>query len=54
MHLQVLGRGNSIYPDKIEGPSTCLTVIGIELDLIAFHASLPQDKFNQTASIVES
>jgi len=35
-----------LHPDKVKGPSTCLTVLGIELDSITLQARLPRDKFS--------
>jgi len=34
-----------LHPDKPEGPSTCLTVLGIELDSCTLQVHLPHDKF---------
>ena len=39
--------GIPLHPDKHEGPSTCLTILGIELDLLNLQARLPQDKFDR-------
>ena len=40
--------GIPLHPDKLEGPSTCLTVLGIELDSEALQDGLPlQDKFDR-------
>ena len=35
-----------MHPDKLEGPSTILTVLGIKLDSPALQARLPKDKFD--------
>lgn len=43
-----------LHPDKLEGPSTCLTVLGIELDSLALQARLPHDKFERIAALLES
>ena len=45
--------GIPLHPDKFEGPSTCLTVLGIELDTIKLQARLPQDKFQRIYSLLE-
>ena len=37
--------GIPLHPDKLEGPSTCLTILGIELDFLNLLARLPQDQF---------
>lgn len=36
-----------MYPDKLGGPYPILTVLGIELDLLALQARLPKDQFDQ-------
>ena len=36
--------GIPLHPDKQEGPSTCLTILGIEVDSLNVQACLPQDK----------
>ena len=33
-----------LYPDKLEGPATCLTILGIELDSHRLQAHLPAEK----------
>ena len=45
--------GIPLHPDKSEGPSTCLTVLGIELDSLLLQARLPKDKFDRTTSLLE-
>ena len=35
--------GIPLHPDKLEGPSTLLTVLDIELDSLLLHARLPQE-----------
>ena len=40
-------------PDKLEGPSTCLTILGIELDSLNLLARLPQDKFYGITALLE-
>ena len=46
--------GIPLHPDKLEGPSTCLTVLGIELDSMTLQARLPQVKFDCIAALLES
>ena len=43
-----------LHPNKVEGPSTCLTVLGIELDSITLQACLPRDKFESIVALLES
>ena len=38
--------GIPLHPDKLESPSTILTVLGIELDSLLLQARLPQEKFD--------
>ena len=42
-----------LHPDKQEGPSTCLTILGIELDSLNLQARLPQDKFDRITALLE-
>lgn len=46
--------GIPLHPDKLEGPSTCLTVLGIELDSLALQARLPQDKFERIVALLDT
>ena len=47
--------GSSVYQQNLdrsidcllEGPSTCLTILGIELDSLNLQVRLPQDKFDR-------
>ena len=41
------------HPDKLEGRSTCLTVLGIELDSLNLLARLPQDKSDRITALLE-
>ena len=43
-----------LHPDNMEGPSTCLTVLGIESDSLTLQAHLPSDKFERTVALLES
>ena len=42
--------GIPIAPEKLEGPSSCLTFLGIELDTMAMEMRLPQAKLGRAAS----
>ena len=44
--------GISLHPDKLESPSTILTVSGIELDSLLLQACLPQEKFDRIHTIL--
>ena len=43
--------GIPLHPDKQEGPSTCLTILGIEVDSLNVQACLPQDKFDRITAL---
>ena len=45
--------GIPLHPDKQEGPSTYLTILGIELDLLTLQVRLPQDKFDRITALLE-
>ena len=45
--------GIPLHPDKLEGPSTCLTILGIELDSLNLLARLPQHKFDGITALLE-
>ena len=45
--------GIPLHPYKQEGPSTCLTILGIELDLLNLQVHLPQDKFDRITALLE-
>ena len=45
--------GIPLNPDKLEGPSTCLIILGIELDSLNLQANLPQDKFDRITALLE-
>ena len=51
---QFQDRGIPLHPDKLEGPSTLLTVLGIELDSLLFQARLPQEKFDLIHTLLVS
>ena len=42
------------HPDKLEGTSTLLTVLGIELDSLLLQARLPQDKIDRIHTLLVS
>lgn len=46
--------GLPLHPDKCEGPSTSLTILGIRLDTNNQTASLPENKFAATKALIES
>ena len=46
--------GVPIAEDKLEGPSTCLTYLGIEIDTISMTVRLPADKLAKLKSLVGS
>ena len=43
-----------LHLDNMEGPSTCLTVLSIELDSLTLQARPPRDKFERTVALLES
>ena len=43
-----------LHPDKVEGPSTCLAVLGIELYSLILQGRLPHDKFERIVALLES
>ena len=43
----------ALHPDKLQGPSTCLTILGIELDSLTLQARLPQDKLDRITALLE-
>ena len=45
--------GIPLHPDKQEGPSTCLTILGIEVNSLNVQARLPQDKFDRITALLE-
>ena len=45
--------GLPLHPDKLEGPSTCLTILGIELDSIELQARLPENKCASIVSLLD-
>ncbi len=44
--------GVPLAPDKCEGPSTCITFLGIELDSVALEARLPAEKLERIRKLV--
>ena len=46
--------GILLHPGKLEGPSTLLTVLGIELDSLLLQARLPQEKFDRIHTLLVS
>ncbi|XP_073238095.1 uncharacterized protein [Porites lutea] len=45
--------GIPLHPDKLEGPSMCLTILGIELDSLNLLARLPRDKLDRMTALLE-
>ena len=43
-HTAVPGGGKLLAPNKTQGPATCLTFAGIELDTVAVECRLPEEK----------
>ena len=43
-----------LCPDKLEGPSMCLTVLGVELDPMTLQAHLLWDRFGRIAVLLGS
>ena len=46
--------GLPLHPDKLEGPSTCLSILGIELDSVTLQARLPADKRDRIIALLET
>ena len=46
--------GIPLHPDKLEGPFTPLTVLGIEPDSLLLQARLPQEKFDRIPPLLVS
>ena len=46
--------GLPLHPDKLEGPSTCLSILGIELDSVRLQARLSIDKRDRIITLLES
>ena len=42
-----------IHPDKMEGPATCLTILGIELDSETLQARLPAKKRDRIVTLLD-
>ena len=45
--------GLPLHPDKLEGPTTCLTILGIELDSVKLQARLPAKKRTDVIALLE-
>uniref|UniRef100_A0A1X7TSG6 Reverse transcriptase domain-containing protein n=1 Tax=Amphimedon queenslandica TaxID=400682 RepID=A0A1X7TSG6_AMPQE len=45
--------GLSLEPSKLEGPSTCLTFLGIEVDTLKLQLPLPTDKLTRLMDLLE-
>ena len=53
MHEECSALGVTLAPEKKEGPATCLTFLGIQIDTVAGTLNLPSDKLNRLRSEVE-
>ena len=45
--------GLPLHPDKLEGPATCLTILGIQLDSVKLQARLPAEKRDRIIALLE-
>ena len=54
LYPAISGLGDSPSPRQVEGPSTLLTVLGIELDSLLLQARLPQEKFDHIHTLLVS
>ena len=45
--------GVPLHPDKLEGQSTCLTILGIKLDALTLQVRLPQDQLDRITALLE-
>lgn len=45
--------GLSLHPDKLEGLTTCLPILGTELDSAKLQAHLPQEKHTRIIALLE-
>ena len=51
--IQLCSRlGLPLHPDKLEGPSTCLSILGIELDSTTLQARLPAEKRERITALL--
>ena len=46
--------GLPLHPHKLEGPTTCLSILGIELDSMTLQARLPVEKRDRIIALLES
>ena len=52
-HVQLCERlGLPLHPDKLEGPATCLTILGIKLDSVKLQARLPAEKRDRIIALL--
>ena len=54
LYPAISGLGIPLHPDKLEGLSTVLTVLGIELDSLLLQVHLPQEKFDRIHALLVS
>lgn len=46
--------GVPVAPEKVEGPTTCLKFLGLEVDTVALQVRIPEDKLNDLKELVAS
>ena len=46
--------GFPVAPNKVEGPSTVLTFLGIEIDSVAEELRLPREKLDRIKSLINN
>ena len=44
--------GFQVAPEKVKGPSTCLTFLGIEIDTVAYEVRLPSSKLSRLQQLL--
>lgn len=54
MHSSCEEVGLPVEPDKDEGPDTCITCLGLELDTVALEIRLPTDKLKHLKAMLTS
>lgn len=52
--MPVWGMGYPLSPRQFEGHSTCMKVLGVELDSLALQAHLPGEKFDRIVALMET
>ena len=54
MHAECQEVGLPIEPEKDEGPDTCISCLGLELDTVALEIRLPPEKLKQLKAMLAS